>query len=168
MVFAIPDDLHAANMPIAWLLGSWEGEGVVEYPTIKRTLFAQRIDFTQNGKPFLAYTSRTWEIDQDGTKLRPLATETGFWRPQPDTEIEVLLTHPTGFVETWDGEIRGPQIEIRTDVVVRMPTAKEYTAGHRIYGLVDSQLLWRFDMAAMGQPLQAHASAALARAVVAT
>ena len=164
MVFEIPADLHPANVPLAFLLGGWEGEGVVEYPTIQRTLFAQRIDFTQNGKPFLAYTSRTWALDLDGKKGRPLAMETGFWRPQPDGEVEVLLTHPTGFVETYVGEVRGPRIELRTDVVVRMPSAKEYTAGHRIYGLVDSQLLWRYDMAGMGLPLQAHVSAQLARA----
>lgn len=164
MVFEIPPDLNPACLPVAWLLGAWEGEGVVEYPTIKRTAFAQRVEFSQNGKPFLAYASRTWEIDLDGVRLRPLSMETGFWRPQPDGEIEVLLAHPTGFVETWAGEIRSAQIELRTDAVVRMPTAKEYSAGHRIYGLVESKLLWRFDMAAMGHPLQAHASAALSRA----
>src|SRR4051794_39562825 len=126
MAFEIPSDLHPACVPLAFLLGAWEGEGVVEYPTIKRTAFAQRIEFTQNGKPFLAYTSRSWEIDLDGVKLRPLSMETGFWRPQPDNELEVLLAQPTGFLESWTGEIRGPRIEIRTDAVVRMPTAKEY------------------------------------------
>lgn len=168
MAFEIPADLNPACVPLAWLLGAWEGEGVVEYPTIKRTLFAQRVEFTHTTKPFLAYTSRAWEIDPAGTRLRPLATETGYWRPQPDNELEVLLSHPTGFVETWHGRIRSARIEMSTDVVVRLPTAKEYTAGHRMYGLVDSQLLWRFDMAAVGQPLQAHASAALARAAAAT
>ena len=168
MAFEIPADLHPACVPIAWLLGGWDGEGVVEYPTIKRLAFAQRIEFTHVGKPFLAYISRTWEIDQAGAKLRPLATETGYWRPQPDNEIEVLLAQPTGFVEAYVGEIRGPQIELRTDAVVRMPTAKEYTAGHRLYGQVNGQLMWAYEMAAMGLPLQPHASAALARAVVAT
>lgn len=162
-MFEIPPDLNPALVPLAFLLGAWEGEGVVEYPTITRTLFAQRIEFTHNGKAFLGYVSRAWEIDQAGTKLRPLSTETGYWRPQPGNELEVLLSHPTGFVETWVGEIRGPRIELRTDVVVRMPSAKEYTAGHRLYGLVDSQLMWAFEMAAVGQPLQPHASAALKR-----
>lgn len=163
MVFVIPADLHSACIPLAFLLGEWEGEGVVEYPTIQRTLFGQRIEFTQNGKPFLAYSSRTWAIEEDGSKGRPLARETGFWRPQPDNELEVLLAHPTGFVETYVGEIRGPRIEIRTDAVVRMPTAKEYAAGHRLYGLVNSQLMWAYEMAAMGHPLQPHVSAALDR-----
>jgi hypothetical protein len=164
MAFVMPSDLHPACVPLAFLLGAWEGEGVVEYPTIKRTLFAQRIEFAQNGKPFLHYLSRSWELDQAGERVRPLSMETGFWRPQPDNELEVLLAQPTGFLESWTGEIRGPRIELRTDAVVRMPTAKEYTAGHRLYGLVDGQLMWAFEMAAMGLPLQPHVSAALARA----
>ena len=39
---------------------------------------------------------------------------------------------------------------------MRTETAKEYNAGHRLYGLVDGDLMWAFDMAAMGQPLQPH------------
>jgi THAP4-like, heme-binding beta-barrel domain len=47
--------------------------------------------------------------------------------------------------------------------VARTSTAKEYTAATRLYGLVESDLLWAMDMAAMGQPLQSHASARLKR-----
>jgi hypothetical protein len=161
-VFEIPADLHPACVPLAFLLGAWEGEGVVEYPTVQRRLFGQRIEFGHTGKPFLTYSSRTWAIEEEGS--RPLAMETGFWRPQPDNELEVVMAHPTGFVETWTGEIRGPRIEIRTDAVIRMPSAKEYTAGHRLYGLVNGQLMWAYEMAAMGLPLQPHVSAALDRA----
>jgi hypothetical protein len=45
--------------------------------------------------------------------------------------------------------------------VARTETAKEYTAGHRLYGLVQGDLLWAFDMAAMGQSMQSHLSAQL-------
>lgn len=163
-MFEIPADLHAACVPLAFLLGAWEGEGVVEYPTIKRRLFTQRIEFGQNGKPFLHYTSRTWEISEDGERLGPLAMETGFWRPQPDNTLEVLLTHPTGFLEALDGEIRGPRIEIATTKVVKVASAKDYRRGHRLYGLVNGELMWVYEMEAMGQPLQPHISAALKRA----
>ena len=50
-----------------------------------------------------------------------------------------------------------------TDVVARTHSAKEYNAGHRLYGLVDGDLLWTFDMAAMGQELQPHLWARLVR-----
>ena len=55
------------------------------------------------------------------------------------------------------------KVELRTDGVMRSPTAKEYTAGHRMYGYVNSDLMWVMDMAAMGQPLQSHVSAELKR-----
>ncbi len=34
MPFEIPEDLPAPLVPVAWLLGRWEGAGVVGYPTI--------------------------------------------------------------------------------------------------------------------------------------
>jgi hypothetical protein len=71
--------------------------------------------------------------------------------------------HPTGFVEIYVGEVDGAKIELQTDVVARTDSAKPYTAGHRLYGLVDGELLWAFDMAAVDQPLQPHISATLRR-----
>ena len=47
-------------------------------------------------------------------------------------------------------------------MVARTETAKDYTAGHRLYGLVDGDLLWAYDMAAVDQPLQPHISRAAA------
>ena len=83
--------------------------------------------------------------------------------PSVGTELEVLLAHPTGFVEIYLGTVTGPRIDLATDLVARTATAKEYTAASRLYGLVESDLLWAMDMAAMGQPLQSHASARLKR-----
>ncbi len=51
------------------------------------------------------------------------------------------------------------KIQLKTDGVLRAPGAKEYNAATRMYGLVDSQLLWVMDMAAVGQELQSHVSA---------
>ena len=47
--------------------------------------------------------------------------------------------------------------------VVRSPHAKEYNAAARMYGLVNSDMMWVMDMAAVGQPLQSHVSAQLKR-----
>jgi hypothetical protein len=159
----ITPDLRAELVPLAWLLGRWEGVGVGGYPTIESFHFGQEITFGHVGKPFLAYSSRSWILDDDGNKLRPGAAETGYWRPQPDGSLEVTMAHPTGFAELWIGQVDGAKVEISTDVVVRTATAKEYTAGHRLYGLVEGELMWAYDMAAMGQPLQAHLSARLKR-----
>jgi hypothetical protein len=157
-------DLPTELVPIAWLLGTWAGVGVGGYPTIEEFRFGQEVTFSENGKPFLHYLSRSWLLDDEGNQVRPLAQETGYWRPQPDGRLEVLLAHPTGFVEIWVGAADGAKIEMSTDVVARTDTAKAYTGGHRLYGLVDGDLLWAYDMAAVDQPLQPHLSATLRRA----
>src|SRR5512139_1198741 len=94
-------DTPAPLVPLAWLLGSWAGAGVVGYPSMEADLrFGQEVTFSHDGRPFLAYTSRTWLLDDAGGRVRPLASETGYWRPAGTDEgrpaVEVLLTHPTG------------------------------------------------------------------------
>ena len=56
-----------------------------------------------------------------------------------------------------------PAIHLRTDGVLRSPAGKEYNAGARMYGLVDSQLAGVMEIAAVSQPLQSHVSAQLKR-----
>jgi THAP4-like, heme-binding beta-barrel domain len=155
---------HPSLGPLLYLLGRWEGAGVGGYPTIESFRFGQEISFSHNGKPYLIYSSRTWLLDDEGAIGRPLAMETGFWRPQPDNQLEVLLAHPTGFAEVYLGEISGTKIEMITDAVVRTSSAKEVTAGRRLYGLIGADLGYAYDLAAVGQPLQPHLSAQLKRA----
>jgi hypothetical protein len=157
-------DLPTPLVPLAWLIGRWEGAGVVGYPTIESANFGQEVEFWHDGRPFLHYKSQAWLLDDAGQQVRPLASEVGFWRPGADGDLEVLLTHPTGIVEIYVGTVEGPRVTITTDVVARTATAKEYTAATRMYGLVDGDLMWVMDMAAVGQPLQSHVSAQLKRA----
>ena len=157
----MPDgaELHPDLAPLGFLLGRWEGAGVGGYPTIESFQFGQEISFSHNGKPYLIYVSRTWLLDAGGVPGRPLAMETGFWRPQPEGKIEVVLAHPTGITEIYLGEVTGTKIELATDLVASTATAKEVRAGRRLYGLVGSDLAYAFDLAAVGQPLQPHISA---------
>jgi hypothetical protein len=160
---------HPDLAALSFLLGRWEGAGIGGYPTIESFRFGQEISFSHNGKPFLIYTSRSWRLDEEGRIGPPLGTESGYWRPRPDHQVEVMLAHPTGIVEIYLGEISGTRIEMATDVVARTATAKEVTAGHRLYGLVgqgapgEQDLAYAYDMAAMGQELQPHLSAQLKR-----
>lgn len=163
MPFQIPSDLHPDCASLAFLLGRWEGQGQGEYPDVERFRFGQDVQFSHNGKPFLAYSSRSWLLDEDGAAVRPLAMETGFWRPREDGELEVVMCHPTGYTEVWYGQVDGAKIEMATDLVARTTSAKEYTGGQRLYGLVEGDLLWTLDMAAMGHELQPHLWARLAR-----
>lgn len=162
MSMQLDPDLPGPLVPLAWLIGRWEGAGVVGYPTMDAVNFGQEIEFRHDGRPFLHYRSQAWLLDDDGKQVRPLASEVGYWRPKED-RLEVLLSHPTGYVEIYVGQAEGPRIELATDVVARTETAKEYTAAKRMYGLVNGDLMWVMDMAAVGQAMQSHASAQLKR-----
>lgn len=165
--------LPEALVPLSWLIGTWAGVGLGQYPTIDDFRFGQEVGFSTDGRPFLTYWSRSWLLDEGGEKVRPLATETGFWRPRPDNHVEVVLAHPTGYAEVWygrvevtgivDARITGARAELRTDLVARTESAKDYSAGHRLYGLVEGELLWTFDMAAVEHGLSNHLSARLKR-----
>jgi THAP4-like, heme-binding beta-barrel domain len=154
---------HPAIAPLSFLLGRWEGAGVMGYPTVESRNYGEEISFTHNGKPFLIYSSRTWLIEPDGSVGPPSHLELGFWRPQPDNGLEVLIVHPTGVSEIYIGTISGTKIEMATDAVLRTATAKEVTAGKRLYGMIGADLGYAYDMAAVGQPLQPHLSAQLKR-----
>jgi hypothetical protein len=198
-VIELNSDLPAELVPLSWLIGLWEGTGVVHYAVgdeIREHEFGQRLSFTHDGLPYLNYTSYTWSLGS-GEAASPHVVETGYWRlsrpshegdsgpgmlpgvgekPYADAEavetlrnanggfdIEVSLVHPLGVSELYIGQIKGPRIDLATDAVLRTATAKEYTAATRIYGLVDSRLLWAWDIAALGQDLRTHSSGSLSR-----
>ncbi|HET7388449.1 MAG TPA: FABP family protein [Nocardioidaceae bacterium] len=165
MPFEIPEDLHPDMMPVAWLLGTWAGNGHGQYPDIENFEFGQELIFTHDGRPFFHYMSRSWIVDENGETVRDAAIETGFLRPQAEDGggLELLLVHNTGILELWYGNVEGAKIELNTDAVVRSKTAREYVAGQRLYGLVEGDLYWTHDMAAEGHALQNHLAARLLR-----
>jgi hypothetical protein len=154
-------ELHPELADLSWLVGTWRGLGVVGYPTITESRFEQEIAFSHDGRPFLAYESKAWLIDDDGHRVKPSGRESGFWRATGGRGLEVVLAHPTGIVEVYVGESSFGKIDLATDVVARTSTAKEVTALKRLYGKVDDDLAYAIDMAAVGQPMQAHVSARL-------
>jgi hypothetical protein len=85
----LDSNLPAELVPLSWLIGVWEGTGVVNYDTgegLRTYEFGQRLSFSHDGLPHLNYTSYTWLLDED---LTPLATETGYWRlSRPATEAD--------------------------------------------------------------------------------
>jgi hypothetical protein len=165
VAFEIPSDLHPSLVPLAWLLGPWHGNGKGDYPNSQAFDYEQDVVFAHDTRPFIHYFSRTWITDAEGERLRPGAMETGFIRPAGDEgDIEMVLAHPTGYAEIWYGKVEGPRLTMQTDVVARTSTAKEVTAGQRMYGLVEGKLMYAYDMAAMGQPIQPHLWGTLARA----
>lgn len=178
MALPLRTDTPLTLVPLSWLIGRWEGVGVLGHPARGETdrQFGQVVEFAHDGRDFLSYTSTTWGLDEAGGTTEPLDVETGYWRPQPvdlstpppadgprAVELEVLLAHPTGVVEVLTGTARGPRIDLTSDVVARTTTAHEYTAGSRMYGLVEGDLLWALDVTLAGHPLRSYASARLKR-----
>lgn len=77
---SVPSELA----PLSWLIGLWEGAGVVHYPVddeVREIAFGQRLTFTHDGLPYLNYASYTWLLDDDRT---PHVSETGYWRLSRD------------------------------------------------------------------------------------
>lgn len=163
-------DLHPSLLPLAFLVGTWHGEGVGGYEGLAGFRYRQEVTFGSVGTPALSYTSRTWWIDEprDGRELdSPLATEVGFWRVQPGDDgahvVEVTLAHPFGVAEVYVGDVQGTRVELRSNVVIRTATAREVIRSERLYGLVEGDLAYAIDMEAEGKPLQPHLSARLTR-----
>lgn len=160
--------LHDQCLPLLPLIGVWRGTGEIVYPTIDGPFhFGQQLVFAHDGRPFVSYEARAWLLDDDGGVIRQAARETGFWRPQEDGSLEVLIAHHTGIIEAWYGDKSDLRSwELATDAVVRTPSAKDVTAAKRLYGLVNHGDLAYVDERAMqGEPMQPHMSALLHRVV---
>ncbi|WP_020669451.1 FABP family protein [Amycolatopsis nigrescens] len=159
-------NLHDACLALLPLVGVWQGEGEVNYPTIEgpRRL-VQRVTISHDGRPFLHHEARSWLLDDDGNVIRPAARETGWWRPQPDDSLELLLAHNTGIIELFYGATGGQTSwELGTDAVVRSASAKEVTGAKRLYGIVNNGDLGYVEERAMvGEPMQPHVSVYLHR-----
>ena len=196
-MFVIPDDLPIELTPFTFLIGSWQGSGVVSYPKTDSDSaieleFSQLMKFLplENGKLEFVSTvkavsgellaeergfwslSRASDISDPGPGLLPgngektitVREDLELWRnDQGGFDIEALIIQPSGIAELYFGQIKGARVDISTDAVMRSPNSKEYSAGARMFGLVEGALLWAWDMAANGQNLRSHASARLER-----
>jgi hypothetical protein len=161
-------DLHPALLGLLPYIGVWRGRGRGGFPSIEDFDYAQEIRISHDGRPFLFYESRSWLLDEASRPVRPTGREIGWWRPVMDGEtstddLEAMMMSPTGIMELYLGKVTGTRIEIATDAVLRTATAKEVTAGHRLFGIVEGALLYAQEMAAVGHPLSPHLSARLLR-----
>jgi len=78
-VIELSSDIPAELAPLSWLIGVWEGTGVVHYnhgETTETLEFGQRVSFSHDGLPYLNYASSTWRIS-DGIAH---VSEMGYWR----------------------------------------------------------------------------------------
>lgn len=98
-MFDLDAGLPAEVVPLSWLLGIWEGTGVLSYrigDDVTETEFGMRLAFTHDGTPHVQYTCAVWQLGNADT--RPYYSEIGYWR----------LSRPLG-----DGDV-GPGMLPRT------------------------------------------------------
>jgi hypothetical protein len=151
--------LPPAVEPLAFLLGTWTGEGRGAYSTIDDFAFADETTFLCPGKPVVAYRQQTW-VPPGGP---PAHAEVGYLRPVPGA-VELVLAQPGGVVEVSTGTLRDTRLELVTLTVVTTPTAKPVAEVRRSYELDGDVLRVRLDMAAVTQPLAFHCESELRRA----
>lgn len=151
--------LHPDAAELAFLLGTWIGQGHGDYSTVSPFDYREETSFWHVGKPFLAYGQRTWALD-DG---RPLHSEAGFWRPKPGGVVELVVAHPTGHVEIAEGTVVGSVVSLASRVLEATTTAMSVTTLHRRLVVERDVLRYTLAMEAVGQPLQEHLVAELRR-----
>jgi hypothetical protein len=157
-------DLHPDMAVLAPLLGTWQGPGAGEYPTIEPFGYLESVTFHHVGKPFFGYQQRT----RGAHHGLPMHAECGYWRSAGPGRVEVVLAHPTGVAEILEGTIDDAEgrlvIDLRSTSVGTSSTAKTVDATERTFELDGDELRYTFRMSAVGQPLQHHLSAVLSRA----
>lgn len=192
MNFAIPEGLAPEVYPLAWLVGTWRGPGFINYPGIDERPVLVEATFSAGGGPYLHYAATTWELNNPPASLEGeidvasletgevWASESGYWRVPPAeavpvgdgagspgqgqrAQLEVLLAEPSGHVSVYLGVAQGPRVQLATDLIARTATGAEMTAAQRMYGLVNSELMWATDLAAFGHEMQSYSSGRMQR-----
>lgn len=175
-MFNIDPNISPEAAPLAWLVGTWVGEGELGYPGIEPARFTQRLEISHDGGPYLTHNSEIRLLDEEGVG-QVWSSERGYWRVPPQEaledltkpgesrqiEIELLLAEPTGHVSVYLGIANGPRIDLATDLIARTASGAEIEAATRLYGLVQGKLMWAHDLAAFGHELQSYSSAQLNR-----
>nr|WP_208382302.1 FABP family protein [Microbacterium ulmi] len=78
----MPTGLPADLVPLSWLLGVWEGTGVIDYEAGERLFegeFLHRVSFSHDGGDYLNYSANAWLLGTGGERT-PLVSEMGYWR----------------------------------------------------------------------------------------
>ena len=89
----LPTDLPADIVPLSWLLGVWEGTGVIDYEADGASFqgeFAHRVSFSHDGGDYVNYAASAWLLgDGDDEARTPLVAETGYWRlARPAADVD--------------------------------------------------------------------------------
>jgi nitrobindin-like protein len=154
----VSPELPPSLEPLAFLIGSWRGEGEGEYPRFDPFRYTEELSFEHVGDPFLLVTESSWTPDG-----APLHFERGTLRPVGDGRVDLTLAHPIGVAEVSEGTIDGTNVNLRSIAVVRTATGSPVTEIERRYRMEGDRLSYELDMAMEGVARTFHVRATLAR-----
>jgi hypothetical protein len=157
--------LHDALLALLPLVGRWRGGGAGVVATSGAEFrYGQEISIVHDGRPFLAYESRSWLLNEDGSVLRQAWRESGFWRPGPGADdVELVLASNTGQALVFAGTAGDQRWELQTVSAEHAPSAKDVDGERRLYAVRGDELVYATELAPAGQPFAAHLNAALTR-----
>jgi hypothetical protein len=150
--------IHPDLAPIAFLLGSWRGEGEGEYPDVEPFGFREELAFDHVGDAFLLMTESAWTPDG-----APLHFERGVLRPLGDGGVDLTLAHPIGVAEVAEGTVVGTTVTLRSTAIARTPTGSPVTEVERRYRMEGDELSYELDMALEHVARTFHVRATLVR-----
>lgn len=145
--------------PLAFLVGTWEGEGRGLWRADPPYRYRERVTIGCDGRPFLRYEQHTANLD-DGA---PRHTEMGYVRCPSPEGVEMLVVQATGIGEIQVGRVVGTRLVLASRSVSLTPTAKPVTAVAREIWLEDDDLCYLVRIAMNAEPLGDHLSARLHR-----
>ena len=87
-MFDLPTDLPADLAPLSWLVGIWEGTGVIDYADHAFAgEFQHRVSFSHDGGDYLNYSASAWLlVGLGGCLILAFAIQLGYGRSQGFTE----------------------------------------------------------------------------------
>lgn len=171
-MFEIPEDLPRDLAPLAWVLGRWQGWGMLTRPEDEEDQpLIQEVRADIVGTQMRMVTSLF--LAQPRGDLDPTASasagldvleagelfreETSYWRlatplaqvpSDGDSPRELQVTSSTtdGFGVCWVGAAMGPRITLASDVIARDASAPAVNYLHRMFGLVGGELFWTSEL----------------------
>jgi hypothetical protein len=166
----VPDDgpmLHEHLAPLAGLVGTWQGEGHGDYPTIQAFTYGESLTVGHVGKPFLTVRQRTWAPSTGA----PMHAEDGYLRlaapggtgDRQPRAAELVIAHPMGIVEVEEGLLEDGVLRLTSTHVGRTSTAKDVRSLRRELRLDGDRLAYDLWMAYADVPETHHLRADLHR-----
>jgi len=151
--------LHPDVEPLAFLLGTWRGEGEGEWPLGQAFRYGEEMTFEHVGDAFLLYAQRSWMLE-DGS---PLHFERGFLRPADPGRVELVLAHPLGIAEVAEGTVEGTVIEVASTTVAVTTTGSPVTELRRHLEVHGDRLSYQLDMTTREVASMRHLASELSR-----